>query len=84
MKYVVCMSNGMGHFHSSPGSHGLGILQAEQLPRASIQKKNKNKKIPCRQLPEFGARLIRTPHCLSETNVLIKSIVVGLDGTKCY
>lgn len=44
----------------------------------------KKKKILRRQLPEFGARLIRTPHCLSETNVLIKSIVVGLDGTKCY
>lgn len=36
------------------------------------------------QLPEFDARLIRTPHCLSETNVQIKSIVVGLDGTKCF
>lgn len=36
MKYVVCMSNGMGHFHSSPGSHRLGVLQAEELPRASI------------------------------------------------
>lgn len=46
--------------------------------------KKLKKKIPCGQLPELGARLIRTPHCLSETNVLIKSIVVGLDGTKCY
>lgn len=36
MNYVVCMSNGMGHFHSSPGSHRLGVLQAEELPRASI------------------------------------------------
>lgn len=62
-------------------THRLGILHTEELPRASIHKK---KNIPHRQLPEVGARLIRTPYCLSETNVLITSIVVGLDGTKCY
>lgn len=84
MKYVLCMSNGMGRFPSSPGSPQAWHIACWRAAKGKHLGGKKKKKILRRQLPEFGARLIRTPHCLSETNVLIKSIVVGLDGTKCY
>lgn len=73
-----------GIFTALLAATGLAYCRLKSCQGQAFRKKIKIKKIPCMQLPEFDARLIRTPHCLSETNVQIKSIVVGLDGTKCF